>query len=293
MKKYWDEFPKRSLAYHRFKKCHTELNEIYWESKLNRIMACKYSIPYEPEDELKGIGILPVGEERRYATSFREWKQNISKNESWIRRNVILSASAYLEKYIHEVTTISIMADPGVLLNIPRRIDGLYFLKQGISPQGLDSVDSFTSGDWNKRLSALKRIFRNMSILDEQKISCLEQIRKLRNKLAHRYGYDFRKIPPHEVNEVVTIESISESKLLEFLGIIESTALSLDGFLLSNHIGYFEYLFYWHKIDKASIPKRYDEDYKRFRFVINGKLSSGFLSTDKAKSLIMIYKSSK
>jgi hypothetical protein len=289
MKTYWEEHPKRTFAFHRFKRAHTEVSDFYWGLKLHRIMAAKFTAPYTIADKISAAVSFGSGEERRYPVLFGDWKKMVAPSESWIRRSVLLSANSYLEKYLHEISSIAIMADPGVLLNVPKGIDGLFFLKRNILPRGIDVVKSITSGEWSSRMSVATKIFKELPNFDGAMISDLEHIRKLRNKIAHRNGFDFVDDPPIEILET-DAESISEATLLIYLGVIENVAVHFERVLLPKHIGHFEILYYWHKCDKKALHPKHDEDFKKIRAAVGLNLKIDPMPKTRARQLIKLYK---
>jgi hypothetical protein len=288
MKSYWDSAPKRSLAYLRFRNSHTEINESYWGLILTRSMACKYSGAFTPETGFENSGLFEPSALKRYPKTFKLWSKNIAPTEKWIRLQTLLSASAYLEKFVHEITTTALLADPGVLIGMPKAISGLPLLRRGHQLYGIDIVGTFTGGEWDKRAAALKKIFPLFNGIPNPVMSDLDKIRTLRNKVAHRYGFEFNIFPPITIDE--PRNGVRHEQLLAYLASIEKAAKLFESYFLKEHIGYFEYLRFWHQWDKKNIPPHKTLDFQKIAHGIGAHIKTESISKERAKNLIELYK---
>jgi len=101
----------------------------------------------------------------------------------------------------------------------------------------------------------------------KRKISQLEQIRKLRNKVGHSFGRDIDQAREHVFKNIIPTETISREKTYQFQKLLWSTAKSIDVYLLENHIGTYQaislYQIEYQKMRKDTHPSIRAVDFKK------------------------------
>jgi len=215
-------------------------------------MACKYTKhqAIKPKDSPR---LMLESENRHLEYSFGIWKSKIDSSENWVRLNSLLILNSYFEQYFYETITLALANRPSLILGDMNTINGVMFLKQGISiPQLNQIAEQMTKGGWHKRYSLFRNTF-NLNILSDLEINKLDEIRNIRNQIAHRFGKKFKSdyILFFDREEQI---HISEKRMLSYLQFIEQTALKIDSNII-NYIGNFELLILWHNRDVRLAPK--------------------------------------
>lgn len=229
---YWDPVLSQSLAFKRFLGAHTQNNDFYWHTILTRVLACKHLASIDGSQvvsEHETLGLHP--ESSRFPHTFNQWKSLVSDHENWTRLNTLVASTGYLEGYVYDVTILALLSDPGVLLGGPRTVNGIHYLKNNLSIPGLDKVvEGFTKGEWSQRVALMKKFFGIGSRLDALLVD-LDEMRRLRNLVAHRFGRQFIENHEELVKPLAPIERLSEERLKSYLAIIATFARTIDDIL--------------------------------------------------------------
>lgn len=288
---YWNQIYKKSFALGRFTNDHTLNNEFYWHVILTRQLACKYSINLDPKEIVETSAHVRHPERYRFPHKFLDWKKKISDKENWVRLNTLLASTAYLEQYIYELTLLALSNDPGLLIGKTRVANGVHFLKNGIKIKGLEIIEKFTKGTWNSRYKYLKDYFVFDTEIDKDKINDLEKIRKLRNKIAHRFGRDFVTDLNHFTKPAESPERISEARLKTYLKTINETALFLDSNIYKNHVANFEIILFWHNWDKKEKHKSWGNwtDARKLKYGLMKHINGQYVSTKQIAPIVKYY----
>jgi hypothetical protein len=205
----WDTLFNYSVSFYRFKISHTLLNDIYWNLELTRRLACKGIRGKKEQDEVRNFIGSNIDGHPRY---LGQWRETIKENENWIRLNSIISALSYLEKYIYESTTFAILNDPGVLFKCSRSANGVSILKKHGIIENLDkTTELFTKGNWHSRSKQMQTYFRFNALIADSMIDQLEQMRKMRNEISHRFGDSLNS--PLPINAIDVVENGIKSRL--------------------------------------------------------------------------------
>ena len=69
----------------------------------------------------------------------------------------------------------------------------------------------------------------------------------IRNGVAHSFGRDNRYFEDPLVDASTRAERLSETTLLNWLGVIDQAAAAVDQHLLPQHVGEFELLWHYHR----------------------------------------------
>ena len=149
-----------------------------------------------------------------------------------------------------------------------------------------DFCEGITKGDWFQRNKMLRTII-SVDCFSDQDLSNLNKIRIMRNKIAHRFGYDFITNLKNFFCEQKQ-NRLSEKRLIKFLQFIEDTAKKIDKILLPL-IGNFELLLLWH-LHKNDHFKEFDPD-KKLRKIVNRTQIDATISVSQAKKLLNYYNS--
>lgn len=178
----------------------------------------------------------------------KDWSNSFNQFDNWVNLNVIMSISGNFETYIASVVSLALKSNPGILFGASKIVDGISILKNGTATK-LDfepQVLLCTKGDWSSRTSAFEKIFGHLPDILKRKISQLEQIRKLRNKVGHSFGRDIDEARKHIFKNIIPTESLSREKTYQYQKLLWSIAKSIDIYLLENHIGTYQALSFYH-----------------------------------------------
>lgn len=224
--------------------------------------------------------------------TLKHWSDAFNDFGNWNRLNAIIAMTSNLETYMASVIALALESDPGVLLGAPRAIDGISFLKRETPPLRLnEAVESCTRGDWNSRILAYERLFGESPAILRKKISDLDTVRNIRNRIGHAFGRDIDAARKHGVKEILPMERIAEDRALRYQRLLWSTAKSIDVHLLDGHIGEYQAVRFYHSLyprlrkdihpsERAIIFKK---ELGRFKAVTPGKQF--------AKELVAYYES--
>lgn len=234
----------KTLAFDKFRKHHTELNDLYWTYAPAAHHAARH---------IKGSTVPPATsfhftrEPRRVPPTAGEWEKRFKDFDNWVRLSSLMSLAAYFEIYVRSVVSLALESDPGVLLGKPRVVDGVSLLKTRKDYSYAESAVACVKGSWQERRAAYKDFFGFIPPSLETHSGELEEIRKLRNAVGHMFGRigEFENI--RDTPDAPASERLSESRLQKFLGVVMDVAQEIDAHLGAQHIGQYEALLLYHR----------------------------------------------
>lgn len=236
-------FEGRSLAHRLFKRHHTHFNNIYWSQRVSYKHVFSLTKPFERHDPVASLFDLKT-EEVRNGSVLGQWADWYSDFDRWSRMAYIVGLAGYLETYIAQVSVAAFESTPSLVLGGGPKIDGAIFLKYNAKYDLYAHSESLTRGDWQARISAYKRLFGTCPF--ENRLSELEDLRKLRNDAGHSFGRDIKSMKFAQGWEVNKLKDISDGKIVEFLELVESVANSIDDHIAEEFIGQYEIIKVYH-----------------------------------------------
>ncbi|MEZ9702480.1 hypothetical protein AB4455_25195 [Vibrio sp. 10N.261.46.E12] len=238
-------FENRSLAHRLFKRHHTHFNDIYWSQRTVFTHTFSQTKTFSTEDPVKSL-FSTTNDEIRNNRSLGEWGQWYSEFDNWSRMSYIVALAGYLETYIAQISTAAFESTPSLILGAgSSKIDGATFLKHNSKYDLYSHSESLTRGDWQARASAYKGFFGSCPF--EDRISKLEELRKLRNDAGHTFGRDIKSMKFAQGWEVKKLSKISDKKIMGFLELVESVANSIDEHIAKEFVGQYEVIKVFHQ----------------------------------------------
>ena len=241
-----------SLALVAFRKQFTEINDQYWGWLPTEILASRFlsstcrSANLESAIGVSGSNWHRVGHDvESFATKFK-------LSRRWARLNTLMLVSSSIEMYFRNITRVAQLSDPTLTPGFPKSLEGLTLLKRGARIM-IDSTPFF-KGDWSQRLAAYQRTFGSTPTIVPQAIGDLEQMRKLRNRIAHEFGLQVDRGPYGYLSGASAVR-LSQERLQKWLGIADQVVKAIDSHLVIDFVGDFETLELYHlwKQDKSSL----------------------------------------
>jgi hypothetical protein len=232
---------------------------------------------------------IPLDDKGRKNNKLNQWSQDYKEFINWVRLNAAVSLSGYLEVYLQSAATLALESDPGTLLGAPRAIDGIALLKTKDKYSYSDDAASVAKGTWPSRLSAYKEYFGKLPAVVEDSISELEQLRELRNGVAHVFGREPGDYKSRINFELKPLQRLSNERLKKWLEVVANVALAIDDHLREAHIGAYEVVNYYHRWNRQhrSGPLRKEAAFKKnLNSVVGSRLSTGYF-----RELISYYES--
>jgi len=259
----WKSKDDYTHAFRLFNKHHTLMNSIYWAyvptfyyAKHNYTTVVKDNCNITTHEAF----LLSGKNSDRVEDNINKWYKNLKEYDNWTRLNVLVSVNSYFEIYLSSVISLAIESNPGILYKASKQIDGIRLLKFGDDKNYsfYNISEKITKGEWQQRISNYRSTFDYVP--DELKIynSELEEIRKLRNNMAHSFGRDINLSRDRKTVRILDTERISLDRLQRYMSIIREVARSIDAHLLNNHIGDYEMIHFYHQI-KNDLPKNNEE----------------------------------
>ncbi|HGO9419705.1 TPA: hypothetical protein ACLBZ1_002328 [Bacillus cereus] len=256
----WESIDKYTYVYKLFNRHHTFMNSIYWAHA--PVFSYTQSLV---SSELKSdcsrtthqFFNLSGSNSERVAQNLTDWRRHFKEFDNWTRLNALVSLSSYFETYLSSVVSLAIESDLGVLHGVPKLIDGVRIIKYGNedSYSFFDVSEKITKGEWSKRRKYFTEFFGVAPVELTTYESELEEIRIIRNNVAHAFGRDIDLSRSRKTFEVIEIDRISIERLQKYMSIIRKVARAIDSQLLNNHIGDYEIIFYYHLV-KDELDKK-------------------------------------
>ncbi|EQB0495994.1 hypothetical protein [Vibrio mimicus] len=202
------------------------------------------------EDEITSHFVFKDDTQAHTFDDVRSWSDSFNEFDNWVNLNSVMAMSSNLETYMATVVKLALESDVGTLFGTSRRIDGIEIIKHGRN-QPFDFSDklmSCTKGEWSSRANALEKIFGKVPTIIQDNISSLEKLRKLRNNVGHAFGRDIDESRNHNVLNALDIHKLKREKTLEYQKLIFGIARALDKQLLTDHIGEYQTLYFYHNL---------------------------------------------
>jgi hypothetical protein len=253
----WKSKDEYSYAFRLFTKYHTYMNSLYWahvpaSNHTQTTYRNAKSIVPEPTTHqlynLSGVNAF------RVTKSIDAYSNHLKDFDNWTRLNTLVAVLSYFETYLSSVVSLAIESDLGLIYSIPKKIDGIMVLKHSTNTDYsfFDKSELITKGTWNQRISNYQKLFGSAPAILTTSIPELEKMRKIRNNVAHAFGRDIDKTRARDTLELLPIERLSEIRLQKYMEIIRKISKAIDKQLLTNHIGEFELIHFYHK-NKSSL----------------------------------------
>lgn len=249
------EYPGATLSFSRFRKYHSDINNLYWSFKSSIPPTFKATRGHKFEDKMHEVfNIDPIDYGRRIIP-LKEWRDNFTDFQNWTRVGVLMSLVSNFETYIHSISSLAIESKPGILLQSPNAIDGVILLKRRKEYSFVDETIDIVKGEWSSRISFLNNLFGSHPPIFSQNISELEKIRNLRNNFGHSFGRNV------SINKLILnvdyfeAERLSEERLIKWMKIFYEISLAMDIWIGKKFIGNYELIKIFHAVYK-SLPEK-------------------------------------
>lgn len=184
-------------------------------------------------------------------TTVREWSDTNGKYRNWTRLSFLMSCSSFFENYMASIIKEVVESDPGVLIGFPHSVDGIQLIKHNrpLAKESLETIiKNCTKGDWQSRISNLKKLTESIPQILYDSINELEAMRKLRNDFGHAFGRDIESSQNYFKPTISNISRLSVARFNKFHYLIKDIVRECDKALMQNHIGNFEPLLQFHTI---------------------------------------------
>jgi hypothetical protein len=234
-----------------FKKHHAQLNHLYWSSAAASSFARSSLSTMPVATQLNTLPELTamasrVGA-RRINYTIPEWRAHLVESENWIRLSALMSLAGYFETYMNGIVSLALTSDPGVLISSHGVVDGMALKKQGKLPEMKKHLELVTSGTWQSRLTAYRRLFGIVPKLLEDSASELDRIQKLRNGVGHSFGrFIDESRSPLQIRPIA-LQTLSEKRLQAWLKLIDDCVEKVEEHLRISHVGAVEVLLKYHE----------------------------------------------
>lgn len=263
----WQSIDDYTYVFRLFSKHHEYMNSLFWASVPATSFAIgtyKREIAEDPTKTTHDIlKISPTNQDAiRVAKSPDDYIVHLKEFENWNRLNTLVAVSAYFETYLSSVVSLAIESDLGLLYSIPKKIDGISVLKYNNNNEYsfFDKSEGLTKGTWGQRIAHYKKLFTTVpqALIDAE--GDLEKIRHIRNSVAHAFGRGIEESRSRNNRDIRPIERLSVPRLQKYMCIIRKIAKDIDKQLLTNHIGEYELIYFYHQeVMKTTMPLN---DYK-------------------------------
>lgn len=290
----WQSYHGTTWPYLVFKKYNEELMRILKSQELSS----KYVYTHLATDGGKWDDYISSYFSVRHETkiTLKQWSDTNHLFENWNRLNALMSLSSYFETYLSSVISLAIESDPGVLLGSHQSVDGVKLLKtNSFKKEQFESViTSCTKGDWTARKKNIENLFGTLpaSFSDNNGISKLNAMRKLRNNVAHAFGRDIEESRKYEKTTILPMGILSKNRLSEWMSLIKKITKDFDHMLLQNHIGAFQPILFYHNLypslNNKDTPKARDERMKELKKAL-GRITQESYGKEFCSGLIKYY----
>lgn len=176
------------------------------------------------------------------------WKGYYREFQNWNRLNAIMAISSYFEVYLASIISTAIESDPGLQFGVAKKIDGAMLLKHSTKYSFNERANEIIIGEWPQRISKFHSTFGHTPTTLRSSIGELEKMRVLRNKVGHAFGRDIDQSKRKGTIKTLDIERVSLKVLKKQLGLIYKCVKSMDKYMVENHIGSYEEIYYYHAI---------------------------------------------
>ncbi len=242
-----------SWAWQRFKRQHTEFNDLYWahEAASQRTLRRGRNEEGRTAEEFGLKGEIAD----RVSANLTEWRKHYKDFGNWARLSALLAISGYFEVYLKTVASLALESDPGVTSGATQRIDGCLLLKHSKTYSRLGDTVQVVVGEWPARISAYRKLFQSVPEFLLQNEGELERMRRLRNEAGHTFGRSMDEGDYRSKVDAVPVTRLSLDRLKRFLNLILGAAKAIDSHLVRNHIGAYEMVYFYHQKGNRLHPK--------------------------------------
>lgn len=269
----WSTTKYKSWPYRIFKQYDTELMRM----RMSHESANKYTYKHLKADgavwESKAFNYIETA--GNVDITIRNWSDVYNDFSNWTRLNQLVALSSYFETYIAAIVKLSIESDPGLIIECPHSVDGIKLIKEDkrLSIIEYETIlKGCTRDTWGSRLSALRKLYKNLpqSIIDNE--GELETMRNIRNKMGHAFGRDINASHEYAQLTIAPMERLSSGAFKKYQTIIRTIVRDLDELIMTEHVGNFQPLYYYHTVkDRFLNPGDRDKRVKEFKKMIGGK----------------------
>ena len=169
----------------------------------------------------------------------KEWSDTNGKYRNWNRLSFLMSCSSFFENYLASIIKEVVESAPGVLIGFPHSVDGIQLIKQNrsLSKENIETIiKNCTKGDWQSRISNLKKLTDNIPQILNKSISELEAMRKLRNDFGHAFGRDIESSQNYFKPTISSINHLTVARFNKFHYLIKEIVRELDKALMLNQL---------------------------------------------------------
>lgn len=267
----WQSKDKYSYAFRIFSKYHTYMNSLYWAHvPASNHTQSTYRLAKKEDTERTTHSVYNLSGKNafRVTKSLDAFSEHLNEFDNWTRLNTLVAVLSYFETYLSSVVSLAIESDLGLLYSVSKRIDGVMILKYNTQNNYsfIDKSAEITKGTWSQRISNYKKTFNSVPESLKENEAALEKMRKLRNNVAHAFGRDIDETRARETTDILPIERLSEERLQKYMEIIRIVSKDIDKQLLSNHIGDYELIHYYHT-QKSNVNEQ--NKVQQFKAMIN------------------------
>lgn len=233
----------------RLKLDEVEINDAYWATRFAQTNTAVLAKP--------GLTVAAIADALVYKSdalnslghTAQELERRLKVAQRWHRLMTLVSTTSALERYIDAVAAIALASDPLLQPGWPKRLDGLAVNKFGLSVPASPDLVGLTKGEWGQRAQTYEDLFGSLPDALSSHLPDLEQMRKMRNAVAHGFAGSPQRHLSAQSELLLSIrradgrspsQSLSHERLLKWLGVAKEVADAIDTHLLSNFIGDYE-----------------------------------------------------
>lgn len=246
----WNNTLDHSVPFRLFKEYHEELNAYIWAN----YAGAKYVYNW-----LAKHGATWGDAARKHLTfpkyiwnfdTLKDWSDSYNKTQNWINLNAVVAMSANLETYLASIIKLAIESDPGVLINASHKVDGTILLKENRHQFDVyaEHAEKCTKGTWSTRFKELELLFGPLPSTVISHTSMLDSIRRMRNNVGHAFGRDIDDARNIRSMQILSPDIVSMQRLKNWLGCVYEVATEIDSFLMSNNVGEYQLILYYHEM---------------------------------------------
>jgi hypothetical protein len=200
-----------------------------------------------------------------------------------------MALASYFEVYVSTIVRLAIESDPGTLVGLRGKLDGVVLLKSLPRYTQAEATIPAVKGTWQERTQYLVKLFGATPSALDAVVSELEKLRTFRNGVGHAFGRGIdNNRPPVELILSPPLR-VSEARLKKWLGVVDKAATAIDRHLLRS-VGAYELLRLYH--DWPQRNRGYWRDQARsFKKSIGATAGSNNPSLDYYREAISYYRS--
>jgi len=212
------------------------MNQLYWSFVPVAGFCSHIARHQKPNEGLDTLFHASGPDLRRLAPTNKDWQLDFSNFGNWVRLNVVVAISSYLEVFMRAIISAALKSDPAAPKGNTRAVDGAYLLKREAQQDFESEIKNCVVGEWQSRVAQYRRLFKNVPSVLEDSIGELERIRIFRNSVGHTFGRDVENYEYNLISRFVPMQRLQHRRMLRWLGLIEDTVRAIENHLLSFHI---------------------------------------------------------